>query len=198
MMRSTVFRRGSLVLVLLAALLVAAFGYQLLEARSGPNRAAAAVGVRITMAVNGQKQGAFKGDDFNTTKGSAGLINVLAYSAEITSPRDPATGQATGRRTWKPIVITHVMGGSTPEFFAATATNENLTKVVINFYRVTNKGTETNYFRVTLVDATVSDVHDYTSGQDVLEDDSFFFRKITIEDLVAKTTFEDNFTTNLT
>jgi type VI secretion system secreted protein Hcp len=193
MMGSVAIKRSFLVLAALAALLVAAFGYQLMQQRSAPNGAAAAVGVRITAAVTGQKQGAFKGDDFATSKAAQGLINVLAYSAEIISPRDPATGQATGHRSWKPVVVTHLMGGSSPQFFEAASTNENLKTVVINFYHATNRGTEVNYFRVTLKNANVVDVHDYTSGADVLEDDSFVFQTITIEDLVAKTTFQDSF-----
>jgi hypothetical protein len=38
----------------------------------------------------------------------------------------------------------------------------------------------------------VSEVHQYTSGADVLEDDSFTFRKVQQEDLIAHTAFEDD------
>lgn len=195
MTRSLAIRRSSLVLAVLAALLVAAFGYQLMQARSAPGGASAATGVRITMAVTAAEQGAFKGDDFDTTRGSANLINILAYSSEIVSPRDPATGQSTGRRIWKPVMVTHLAGGSTPQFYSALAHNETLKSVVINFYHSTNRGTEVNYFRVTLTNANLSDVHVYTSGQDVLEDDSMFFQKIEIQDLVARTSFTDDFIT---
>ena len=195
---SLAIRRSSLVLAVLAALLLAVFGYQLLQARSGPNVASAADGVRITLAVTAAKQGAFKGDDFSTSKASSGLINVLAYSSEITSPRDPATGQATGHRIWKPVVVTHLAGGSTPQFLAAASENENLKNVTINFYHSTNRGIEVNYLRVTLTNASLSDVHVYTSGQDVLEDDSMYFQKIQVDDLVAKTSFIDDFSTALT
>jgi type VI secretion system secreted protein Hcp len=143
------------------------------------------------MTVTGQAQGAFKGDDFATAKNATGLIDVLGYSAEIVSPRDPATGQATGKRIWKPIVVTHLLGGSSPEFLAAAATNENLTKVVISFFHTSNRGQEVLYYRVTLTNANVSDVRDYTSGGDVLEDDSFAFQKIEQQDFIAKTTFID-------
>jgi type VI secretion system secreted protein Hcp len=148
------------------------------------------------MTVNGQRQGVFKGDDFTTAKDAIGLLNVVGFSAEVTSPRDASSGQATGKRIWKPLVVTHVVGGSTPEFLAAAATNENLKSVVINFYRSTNKGQELNYYRITLTNANLSDVREYTSGGDVLEDDSFAFQKIEQDDLVAKTIFIDESNTD--
>lgn len=195
MTRSLVVSRNFLLIASLAALLLAAFGWEVLGARSTTTPAAAAVGVRITMTVTGHTQGAFKGDDFTTAKNATGLIDVLGYSSEIVSPRDASTGQATGRRIWKPIVVTHLLGGSSPEFLAAAATNETLTKVVISFFHTNSRGQEVLYYRVTLTDANVSDVRDYTSGGDVLEDDSFVFQKIEQEDLIAKTTFIDEFNT---
>jgi type VI secretion system secreted protein Hcp len=195
MSRSVVLNRNFLLIASLASLLLAAFGWEVLGARPAATPASAAVGVRITMTVTGQAQGAFKGDDFATAKNATGLIDVLGYSAEIVSPRDPATGQATGKRIWKPIVVTHLLGGSSPEFLAAAATNENLTKVVISFFHTNSRGQEVLYYRVTLTNASLSDVRDYTSGGDVLEDDSFVFQKIEQEDLVAKTTFIAGFQT---
>jgi len=97
------------------------------------------------MTVTGQAQGAFKGDDFATGKNATGVIDVLGYSEEIVSPRDAATGQATGKRTWKPIVVTHLLGGSSPEFLAAAATNENITKAVISFFHTNSRGQEVLY-----------------------------------------------------
>ena len=195
MTRSLVVSRNFLLIAALAALLLAAFGWEVLGSRSTATPATAAVGVRITLAVTGQKQGAFKGDDFTTAKNAIGLINVLGYSSEILSPRDAATGQATGKRSWKPVMVTHLMGGSTPQFLDAAATNENLKTVVINFYHSNNRGQEINYYRVTLTNANVSDVRDYTSGGDVLEDDSFVFQKIEEQDFIAHTSFQDSFTT---
>ena len=198
MTRSRAFARSFLVLTALAALLLATFAWQVLSSHPAAPGATAAVGVRITLAVVAQTQGAFKGDDFNTAKNAQGLINVLGYSSEIISPRDPATGLPTGKRVWKPVMVTHLMGGSTPQFLAAAATNENLKSVVINFYHFTNREQEVNYFRVTLTNATVSDVRDYTSAGEVLEEDSFTFQKIEEQDFIAHTDFVDNFSSALT
>jgi len=147
--------------------------------------------VTINMKVTGHKQGAFKGDD-NAPARLAGLITVTGYQFDIVSPRDSATGQASGKRQFKPVVVTHVMGGSSPQFLTAAATNETLMSVVINFFRTNREDGSVNYYRVTLTDATVSEVRQYTSGADLLEDDSFTFRKIQQEDLIAHTIFEDD------
>ena len=197
MTRSVVRTRNVVLILALGAVLLGALGWQLLATRSVGSPASAAVNVRITMAVVAQTQGTFKGDDFAVGKSSVGLINVLAFTAELTSPRDPATGLPTGKRQWKPVVATHLLGGSSPEFMFAASTNENLKSVTINFYHSDRAGKEINYYRVTLTNATVSDVKQYSSGGDVLEDDSFTFQKIEEQDFVAKTDFIDNFSPDL-
>ena len=198
MTRSVVRTRNLLLVVVLGAILVAAVGWQSLAARSAGGAASAAVNVRITMAVVGKAQGAFKGDDFSFAKNSAGLINVLAFSAELNSPRDAATGLPTGKRQWKPVVATHLLGGSSPQFMGAAAENEVLNSVVINFYHSDRAGKEINYYRVVLTNATVSNIRQYSFGGDVLEDDSFTFQKIEEQDFVAKTDFIDDFSAPLT
>lgn len=178
--------------VALAAILVASVAWQLANPRSGAiTQASAAVGVRITMKVNGTIQGLFKGDD-NAGPRAANQINVTDYQFELTAPRDIASGQASGKRVYKPMVITHVMGGSSPQFLRAAATGERLKSVVINFYRTDRSGRDVNYYRVTLTDAFLSDVKQYSGGTDVLEDDSFFFRKVEQQDLIAHTDFVDD------
>jgi type VI secretion system secreted protein Hcp len=178
--------------VALAAILVASVAWQLANTRGGITQASAAVGVRISMKVTGTKQGAFKGDD-NATGHAVGTINVTNYQFELNSPRDPASGLPTGKRQYEPLLVTHLMGGSSPEFLSAEADNEALTSVVINFYRIGRDGKEVNYYRVTLMKATVSQVRQYTGGTDVLEDDSFTFQKVEQQDLIAHTDFVDDF-----
>jgi len=178
--------------VALAAILVASVAWQLANPRGAITQASAAVGVRITMKVTGKTQGVFKGDDFASSKVAAGLINVTNYQFELTVPRDASTGLPSGKRIYKPLIATHVMGGSSPEFLAAAATNEILTSVVINFYRTDRAGKEINYYRVTLTDANVVDVRQYNGGTDVLEDDSFTFKMVEQQDFIAHTDFVDN------
>jgi type VI secretion system secreted protein Hcp len=191
---SVVSRTRTVVIALavaLAAILVASVAWQIANPRGAITQASAAVGVRITMKVNGTVQGLFKGDD-NAGPRAANQINVTDYQFELTAPRDIASGQASGKRVYKPMVITHVMGGSSPQFLRAAATGERLKSVVINFYRTDRSGRDVNYYRVTLTDAFLSDVKQYSGGTDVLEDDSFFFRKVEQQDLIAHTDFVDD------
>ena len=185
--------RGVLVALALAlaAILVASLAWQLANSRGGVTQASAAVGVRISMKVTGHKQGIFKGEDNGSPK-AAGLITVTGYQFDVSSPRDPASGLPTGKRIYKPLVVTHVMGGSSPEFLAAAADNEILSSVVINFFRTDRIGKEVNYYRVTLTNAFVSEVRQYNGGTDILEDDSLSFQKVEQQDLIAHTDFVDD------
>jgi len=192
MTQSLVFSRARMLALVLAALLLAAVAVQVDRPRTGATQAKAADGLSITMQVTGTKQGLFKGDDFILGRPTANLITLSGYQFEVVSPQDIATGQPSGKVQYKPVTVTHELGGSSPEFLAAAATNEVLTSVVINFYRADRTGKQVNYYRVTLTNATVSDVKQYTGSSSVLEDVSFTFQKIEQTDLVAKTTFMGN------
>lgn len=181
--------------VALAAILVASVAWQVANPRGAVTQASAAVGVRITMKVTGHTQGVFKGDDNASSRAGTGQITVTGYQFDITVPRDIASGQAAGKRIYKPLVATHIMGGSSPEFMRAAATGERLDSVVINFYRTDRSGRDINYYRVTLTNAFVSEVRQYTGGTDVLEDDSFSFQHVEQQDLIAHTQFVDSFST---
>ena len=65
----------------------------------------------------------------------AGAIAVTGYSHEIVSPRDLATGQASGKRQHKPITIVKEWGASTPLLLNAALNNVNLTSVLIGLLR---------------------------------------------------------------
>jgi type VI secretion system secreted protein Hcp len=184
--------RARSIALILAAVLLAAAGMAVVATRSTTSNANAATtgSVHILMKVTGHNTGVFKGD--SPQKNRADQIVVLGYQFEVDSPRDTSTGQATGKRQYKPIVVTHELDGASPQFVKAAATNELLTSVVITFFKVDKTGKEINFYRVTLTNAGVSSVKQYSSGATVLEDDSFVFQTITQEELIAKTTFTDN------
>ena len=190
-----VLPRARTLALLLAAAVVAALAFAAVAPRStATNAGAAAAGVvHIEMKITGQKTGAFKGD--STQKGHEDQILVSSYFFQLDSPRDAATGQASGKRQYKPLTITKQLNGSSPQLLQASATNENLTSVVINFYRTDRTGREVNYYRVTLTDAAISSGKQYSSGSSVSEDIAFVFRKVQQDDLIAKTTFIDDFQT---
>jgi|GEM_PF-6281570 len=108
------------------------------------------------LSATGAVQGSFTGGD-----GSTALIDVRSFSADVSSPRDLATGQATGKRQYKPLMITKQMDAATPLFHKALGTNELLSSVVLKIYR---PGTTTVDETITLTQASVSEITNAGSG----------------------------------
>jgi type VI secretion system secreted protein Hcp len=71
-----------------------------------------------------QTQGKLKGA--SAKKGQAGKVRIIAVSHEIVSPRDPASGLATGKRQHKPITLTMDLGQWATQFNSALVNNENI------------------------------------------------------------------------
>ena len=182
--------RTRVLAVAVAAALLALVAWQLGGARHANNAGAAVGGVHISMTVNGIKTGLFKGDD-NSTSRTPGVITVLAYQYELQVPTSSTGGGggATGKAIHKPVTITHLLGGSSPEFLFAAATGENLTKVQIDFFRTDKSGKDFNYYRVILTNALITDVKQYSAGDNVREDVSFEFRKIEQRSFAQNTDF---------
>jgi type VI secretion system Hcp family effector len=191
MTSASVFPRARVLAMAVVAALLALVAVQLMTARPAGNAGAAAGGVHITMTVTGAKTGNFKGDD----GGRANIIKVLAYQYELQAPTDISSGGGAGKVVHKPVTITHLLGGSSPEFLFAAATGEDLTKVQIDFSRVNPNGTETVYYRVILTNAVVTDVKQYSAGDNVREDIEFLYRKIEQKSLTANTDFIANVVT---
>lgn len=184
--------RPRVLAVLLAAALLAALAFAVAAQRpSGLNAGAATAGVvHIEMKITGQKTGVFKGD--SPEKGHESEILVSSYQFEVISPRDPASGLPTGRRSYQPVHVTKEMNQSSPQLLNAVATNENLKSVVIDFWVTSRTGKEVNYYRVTLTDASISSIKQFSAGLTVNEDIGFTFRKVEQESLTGKTTFTDD------
>ena len=116
------------------------------------------------LSLTGQNQGKIKGSV--TQKGREGRIMVIAAEHEVLSPRDPASGQATGKRQHKPFVITKEIDESSPRLYAALVTNEPITDWVLQFWATKTSGTaagaaggvETVRYSVRLTDAILCDI----------------------------------------
>ena len=105
------------------------------------------------LTIKGEKQGTIKGSV--TQKGREGWIAVYAADHEILSPRDAATGLASGKRQHKPISITKEIDKSTPLLHKALVSNENLKEVVLRFFAATPNGMETNNYIIKLNNAHI-------------------------------------------
>jgi type VI secretion system secreted protein Hcp len=61
------------------------------------------------------------GQGFDTTP-----LAISGYSHQVASPRDSASGQATGKRQHKPLTITKEIDKATPLLMRAIFTNQTL------------------------------------------------------------------------
>ncbi len=108
----------------------------------------------VYLKVKGAKQGDIKGSVGR--KGYEGQIQVIAVLHEIISPRDAASGQATGKRQHKPVVITKEIDRSTPLLRQALVTNESLPECQLQFLKTMSNGAEKCYFTIKLVNASIT------------------------------------------
>jgi type VI secretion system secreted protein Hcp len=158
---------------------------------------------QIAMTVEGTKQGKFTAE--GTGAKFAGKIELAGYIQEITSPRDAASGLATGRRTHQPVTLLKVAGGSSPQFVSAISTNEILKTVLIEFYRPhpSGNGTEIIAYTVLLENVTVSGYKQFVGPLDnerfnpanntlLYDEIKLTYQKITVEDKIAKTSATDS------
>lgn len=143
----------------------------------------------IYVQVVGMKTGAFKPEvpAFGTHKGT---IEGVKFLSQATSPMNLATGQASGKRQYSPIVLTKVWGPSSPQFLQSLVSNEVLSTVTIEFVRRSPNGQELIFQTIKLTNATVSSMRRYigiSTGAEPpdprqLEDISFTFQRMEFSD----------------
>jgi type VI secretion system secreted protein Hcp len=152
------------------------------------------------VTVEGRKQGKFKGE--SAREAHRNKVAGLRYRYEVTSPRDMATGQASGKRQHGAIQFTKEWGAATPQFFQALVTNEVLSSVLFEFVRTSPEGVEEVHTTIRLTNATVASIEHSigdTKQERVfdtaeLETVSFTFQRIEIENKYGKTAAADDWT----
>jgi type VI secretion system secreted protein Hcp len=154
---------------------------------------------QVYATVTGSKQGAFKGA--STLKGREGRIHVLSMNYGVASPRDSATGLATGRHTEQPLTFSLYWENCSPQFFTAAFTNEALTSVLFEYYSLEVKtAVETLTHTVKLTNASVASVQEsfasttpagQTDGSDV-QTVTLTFQKIEITNTAGSITAIDD------
>lgn len=129
------------------------------------------------LTVKGEKQGQIKGGVLQ--KGRESSIAVIAINHEVVSPRDPASGLPTGKRTHKPLVITKELDKSSPLLYRALVTNENLPQWDLKVFLPGAKGVETLAYTVKLTNASVASIR-MLVGEDgkLVQEVSFTYQKI--------------------
>jgi len=108
------------------------------------------------LKLKGQKQGAINGSV--TQKGRENSIMIIAASHSVMSPRDAASGLATGKRMHKPFVTTQELDKSVPLLYNVLVNNENITEWTLQFWEPSSTGAEKQYFTIKLTNATIASV----------------------------------------
>lgn len=154
------------------------------------------------VTIEGTKQGKFKGEG-----GRGDKIAGLAFHYDVKSPRDMASGMASGKRQHGAITFTKAVDSSSPQIFQALVGNELLKSVTFDFRGVNANGEEFVFYQITLSNAMVSEVEQYsgtgtgaavtakhTSVSDalLLEDVSVTFQRIEVQSQVGKTMAADD------
>jgi len=136
-------------------------------------------------------------------EGHEDQILVQAFQHQVIIPRDPQSGQPTGQRVHKPLMITKVFDKSSPLIFNALTSGERLNKCRLEWYRTSSTGTQEHYYTIELEDAVIVDVQSRMPNcQDPnmshfthLEDVYFTYRKIVWTHEVSGTSGSDDWRT---
>ncbi len=112
--------------------------------------------------ITGESTGKYKGGVIQ--KGREGWIEIIAMNHSIESPRDVASGQATGKRRHLPIRSRMYYDMSLPMWYMSLVRNESLKSVTIALFSPNKLGTaggtgvETLTYEIKLTNAFVSKV----------------------------------------
>ena len=107
-------------------------------------------GQRVFVTVTGKTQGQFAGEN-NTTR-----MEVSGFEMEVNSPRDLATGQASGKRQHLPVMFEKATGPASIQFYKAVASNEQLTTVIFEVYKSSAGGASVLDYKITMHNAAIS------------------------------------------
>jgi type VI secretion system secreted protein Hcp len=115
------------------------------------------------LKLEGQKTGKITGPVRDRDDKKDGSIALLGVEHGIVSPRDAATGMASGKRQHLPITVTKEADHTSPFFYEFIARNELINTVEIFFFGSSGQpglslGRETMQYKITLTKAWVSRV----------------------------------------
>lgn len=137
------------------------------------------------MAVKGNSQGDIKGD---CPQGGDKKDKILLYNIDhlVEIPKDTHTGLPTGQRIHQPFTVLKHKDVSSPKLFQMCCTGEVGTVEVL-YFRIKDTGEEENYFKITMEEAIIVSMREFTPTTFLpenkpfkdMEEVSFTYSKIT-------------------
>ena len=107
------------------------------------------------MSVKGQKQGQILSG--NSKPNDSSKIAVVGFDFSVQTPRDPQSGQTSGKRQHKPITVVKEVDSSSPRLLQAYATNEALTVVI--YIEGSGQAGTSAASNIALNNATIAKIH---------------------------------------
>ena len=81
---------------------------------------------------------------------------IISSSYQVSLPIDPVTGQPTGSRVHKPLILTKLVDSASPRFFQALASGARLDICTLSWYRTSATGAQELYYSITLTNSLVT------------------------------------------
>src|SRR3546814_12405956 len=81
------------------------------------------------------------------------LVQIVEHSIEL--PKNPQTGLPSGKRQHLGITLVKEIDKSSPKLYQALCSGEQLKSVLLEFYRISPKGTEEKYYTIKLEKAVI-------------------------------------------
>ncbi len=107
------------------------------------------------LIITGEEQGLIEGScELDEREGT---ILVQAFDHVVEIPTD-SRGVASGTRVHRAMSITKEIDKSTPMLYQALCTNEMLTEVILNWYRLDGTGEYELYYSVTMANAFITKI----------------------------------------
>jgi type VI secretion system secreted protein Hcp len=111
----------------------------------------------VYLKLTGNKQGEIQGSSTNTDFSREHSIECTAFTLKVVSPRDKATGLASGRRYYEPILFMKNIDQATPGIARALVENEVITSAEFRFFGVdATTGVEALVYTVTAESGRIS------------------------------------------
>ncbi|MGZ3752340.1 MAG: type VI secretion system tube protein Hcp [Mucilaginibacter sp.] len=137
--------------------------------------------------IEGARSGQIKGSSTNNM--NAGKIECIGFMFSEKSPRDAASGMASGKMQPGSIIIVKHIDVASPLLMQAFTTNEDLTNVTIELYRQSGDGKMMAYQTVKLTNAGISQITQYAgtlapvkvTGSALVEELTLTAQKIDVE-----------------
>lgn len=111
------------------------------------------------MTLTGTNQGKIEGSC--DMKGREGSIFIQEMQHNVMIPRDPHSGQPTGKRVHGPLMVCKYFDKASPKLFKALCSGERFSEVEIKWYRINENGEEEHYYTHKLENAILVEIAPY-------------------------------------